>query len=90
MLSGVDNLEVSPDGALIVAEDGGDMQLVALGDNYEPMPLVTVLGQPSSELTGPAFSPDGSRLYFSSQRGSAGNSAEGITYELFFPGGLPG
>jgi sugar lactone lactonase YvrE len=84
VLTGVDNIEVSQDGTLIVAEDGGDMQLVALDLDYQPVPLVAIMGQPGSEVTGPAFSPDGSRLYFSSQRGVAGRSDDGITYELAF------
>ncbi len=33
----------------------------------------------------PAFSPDGSRLYFSSQRGTSGASSGGITYEVRGP-----
>jgi secreted PhoX family phosphatase len=44
-----------------------------------------VNGQPLSELTGPAFSPDGSRLYFSSQRGATGTNEGGITYEVRGP-----
>jgi Tol biopolymer transport system component len=34
-----------------------------------------------AEITGPAFSPDGSRLSFSSQRGNS----NGITYEVRGP-----
>lgn len=34
---------------------------------------------------GPAFSPDGRRLYFSSQRGTSGSSSGGITYEVTGP-----
>lgn len=41
------------------------------------------VGQDNSEITGPAFSPDGTRLYFSSQRG--GRLAGGITYEVTGP-----
>jgi secreted PhoX family phosphatase len=44
-------------------------------------PFLEVTGQSDSELTGPAFSPDGSRLYFSSQRGNL----VGITYEVRGP-----
>ena len=36
-----------------------------------------------SEVTGPVFSPDGTRLYFSSQRG--GDPQTGITYEVTGP-----
>ena len=81
-LSGVDNIEVSQNGELLIAEDGGSMQLVVLGENYEPLPLVQLHGQNGSEIAGPAFSPDGTRLYFSSQRGIEG---QGITYELTLP-----
>lgn len=82
ILRGVDNIEVSPNGDLLVAEDGGDMQIVALDREYRPMALVTLHGHPNSEVTGPAFSPDGRKLYFSSQRGPEGKSEYGITYEL--------
>lgn len=82
ILRGVDNIEVSPNGELLVAEDGGDMQIVALGRDYQPMALVTLHDQTGSEMTGPAFSPDGRRLYFSSQRGPEGKPAFGVTYEL--------
>jgi secreted PhoX family phosphatase len=44
-------------------------------------PFLQVTGQDGSELTGPAFSPDGSRLYVSSQRGNG----FGITYEVRGP-----
>ncbi|HBV22011.1 MAG TPA: hypothetical protein DEF07_09880, partial [Nitrosomonas sp.] len=37
------------------------------------------------EITGPAFSPDGSRLYFSSQRGISGKPEDGITFEITGP-----
>ena len=46
-------------------------------------PLVRIDGHWLSEITGPAFSPDGSRLYFSSQRGKTGSrSTGGMTFEL--------
>ncbi|HEU5473575.1 MAG TPA: translocation protein TolB, partial [Actinophytocola sp.] len=41
--------------------------------------------QSSSEITGPAFTPAGNRLYFSSQRGTSGSSSGGITYEVTGP-----
>lgn len=85
ILTGVDNLEISPSGELLVAEDGGNMQIVALNRDYVPRALVTLHGHDRSELAGPAFSPDGTRLYFSSQRGTGGSSADGITYELTLP-----
>ncbi len=58
------------------------MQVVVLGENCRPIPLVTLHGQEKSEITGPAFSPDGRRFYFSSQRGLEGESVHGLTYEL--------
>ncbi len=82
ILSGVDNVTVSPSGDILVAEDGGDMQLVLLDANGTPTPLLQVTGQTDSELTGPAFSPDGQRLYFSSQRGQDSEKRLGITYEI--------
>ena len=84
LLTGVDNIEVSQSGELLVAEDGGNMQIIALDHSYQPHVLVDIHGQEKSEITGPAFSPDGKRLYFSSQRGKTGRSKDGITYELTF------
>ena len=81
-LGGVDNLSVAPGGDLIVAEDGGNMELVMLTRDGVGLPLLRVSGQRGSELTGPAFDPSGKRLYFSSQRGSDGR---GITYEVRGP-----
>ena len=47
--------------------------------------LVQVAGQPNSEVTGPAFDPSGTRLYFSSQWGATGRGRDGITYEVSGP-----
>ncbi|OUS26991.1 translocation protein TolB [Gammaproteobacteria bacterium 45_16_T64] len=80
ILTGVDNVALNAKGELIVAEDGGDMQIVTLANNAVT-PLLQVVGQSASEITGPAFSPDYSRLYFSSQRGKNG-TYKGITYEI--------
>jgi hypothetical protein len=82
-LRGVDNITVSSAGELVVAEDGGDMQLV-LFKNGAFSPLLQIYVQDASEITGPAFSPDGSRLYFSSQRGPNGTGL-GVTYEVSGP-----
>jgi secreted PhoX family phosphatase len=81
VLTGVDNVVVARSGDVYVAEDGGNMQLVILGPDESVSPFLEVTGQSGSEITGPAFSPDGSRLYFSSQRGGNG----GITYEVRGP-----
>jgi len=48
-------------------------------------PLVQVIGHDRSEITGPAFDPSGTRLYFSSQRAPGG----GATFEVTGPFHLP-
>lgn len=85
ILTGVDNITLSHNGELVVSEDGGDLQIVAITKDGLLKPLVQVIGHRRSELTGPAFSPDGKRLYFSSQRGHTGRSSAGITYEVTGP-----
>ncbi len=84
-LDGVDNLVAASNGVLYVAEDGGNMQVCLLGQNGKTAAVLQLVNQPSSELTGVAFSPDGSRLYFSSQRGTTGSGSGGITYEVSGP-----
>lgn len=85
ILTGVDNIALAQDGTLLVGEDGGDMQIVAVTRSARLIPLVQLAGHDFSEITGPAFSPDGRRLYFSSQRGKAGSSRTGITFEVTGP-----
>jgi len=84
-LSGVDNITVSNQGTIYVAEDGGNLQIVAITKDNQVFPVVELVGHDDSEITGIAFSPDGSRLYFSSQRGSTGQSKHGVTYEIRGP-----
>jgi len=72
MLTGVDNLTVLHTGEVLVAEDGGDMQIITINEQGKVAPLLQVVDQDESEMTGLAFSPDGQRLYFSSQRGGRG------------------
>jgi uncharacterized protein len=84
VLTGVDNITGNAAGELLVAEDSGDMQIVVLTAG-KVLPLLQVAGHDRSELTGPAFSPDGSRLYFSSQRGKTGRNEDGITFEITGP-----
>jgi secreted PhoX family phosphatase len=83
VLSGVDNLTVSPRGDVLVAEDGGNMELCVILPDRRVKVVLRVHGQDESEITGPAFSPDGRRLYFNSQRG--GRQGQGITYEVMLP-----
>jgi secreted PhoX family phosphatase len=82
-LSGVDNITVrigEESGAVwYVAEDGGNMEIVGVQFDGATYPLCRLTGVTGSEMTGPAFSPDGSRLYFSSQRNP------GRTYEISGP-----
>jgi len=74
-----DNVVVASDGTAYVAEDPGYLKIVALTPSGEVKPILKVTWQWGSEITGPAFSPDGTRLYFSSQR------RPGTTYEVTGP-----
>ncbi|HEX6928198.1 MAG TPA: alkaline phosphatase PhoX [Gammaproteobacteria bacterium] len=85
VLSGVDNVTVAQDGTVYVAEDGGNMQIVAITADQEIHPVVQIVGHRESEITGPAFDPSGTRLYFSSQRGGSGLPFDGVTYEVTGP-----
>ncbi len=79
MLTGVDNITVDLAGDRYVAEDGGTMDVVRLGPDGIIEQVLQVTGTEGSEIAGPAFSPDGTRLYFSSQRNP------GRTYEVSGP-----
>ncbi len=93
-LRGVDNVTIEPGtGNVLVAEDGGDLEIVFVTPDGEAIPFLQVTGDDHalSEIAGPCFSPDGTRLYFSSQRGThpdAPGPLRGITYEVTgpFPG----
>ena len=85
-----DNVTVhAASGDIYVAEDGDDLQLVLLADGSGQRiaaPFAQLVGHGGSEITGPAFSPDGKRLYFSSQRGTGGSfSSPGMTFEVTGP-----
>ncbi|MFF5424554.1 MULTISPECIES: alkaline phosphatase PhoX [unclassified Streptomyces] len=84
-LTGVDNVTGASSGDLFVAEDGGNMEICVITPDDVVAPFLRINGQSSSEICGPAFSPDGRRLYFSSQRGTSGSSSGGITYEVTGP-----
>jgi secreted PhoX family phosphatase len=87
-LSNVDNVYVCPQGVVYVAEDPGNLEIVALSTSGLVEPIVRVTGVSGTEITGPCLSPDGTRLYFSSQRNP------GTTYEVSGPfapvPGVPG
>lgn len=95
-MSDVDNLTISPAGDILVAEDlvgaRNNIRIIVVIPNQQAKVLVEVQ-QTGSEITGPAFSPDGSRLYFNSQRGPSidgvgglpAGAGTGATYELFIP-----
>lgn len=82
-LADMDNIFVGPGGDVYVAEDPGNLQIVALTRSGKVKPIVQLPGETQglrhTEVTGPALSPDGSRLYLSSQRDP------GITYEVTGP-----
>lgn len=80
-----DNLAADAAGAIYAAEDGDDMQVVVIAPDGEALPLLQVVGHDRSEIAGPAFSPDGRRFYFSSQRGTRGVKEGGITFEVRGP-----
>lgn len=87
-LSGVDNLWIDPASRnLFVAEDGDDMEVVMLRPDNSVLSVARLPNQDHSEVTGPCFSPDGQRMYFSSQRGPAGPQRLplGVTYEVTGP-----
>jgi uncharacterized protein len=50
------------------------------GGAWVPSVFLRLVGHENSEVAGPAFSPDGRRLYFSSQRGVDGKN--GMTFEV--------
>ena len=82
-LQSPDQITVSAGGFPLVAEDGDNNELCFLDHQGFAKPLIRLEGHWLSEITGPAFSPDGSRLYFSSQRGKSGSRSDGgITFEV--------
>ena len=85
ILDGIDNILAVETGELIVAEDGGNMELVVISAEGKLAPLLQIVDQPNSELTGQAFNQHGNCLYFSSQRGKTGTSGGGLTYEIKGP-----
>ncbi len=85
-LRGVDNIIGSAGRDLYVAEDGDDMEINLITPDGVVTPFAQVYDHhPKSEIAGPAFSPDGTRLYFSSQRGKSGKHSGGVTFEVTGP-----
>lgn len=82
LLQGVDNIAITASGDVLVAEDGGDMQLVLLSFDGTPIPVLQITGQNASEICGPAFDPAFQRLYFSSQTGPSNKDSDGRIYEI--------
>ena len=76
----------APSGDLFVGEDADNLEVVLLAKRpgkRVAAPFLRLIGHGGSELTGLAFSPDGTRLYCSSQRGTDGT--HGITFEITGP-----
>lgn len=68
---------------MLVAEDGAGMRLLYFDAAQGPANLLLQLPDHiHSEITGLAFDPGGTRLYFSSYRGSTTEKDQGITFEL--------
>ena len=80
-----DNISMAPNGNVFVAEDAGNLEIVALSKSGQTAPILRLQGQPGTELTGPALSPNGRHFYFSSQRGPTAQGPHGITYEISGP-----
>jgi hypothetical protein len=84
-LESPDNITATPSGEVLVAEDVDDNQdLIYVSADGTASPFIRITEQKGSEITGPAFDPSGTRLYFSSQRGPNGRG-EGATYVVTGP-----
>ena len=90
-LTGVDQVVASRSGDLFVGEDKGTMDVCLIGyvDGVRVVSrFLHVVGQDWSEITGLAFTPDGTRMFFASQRG--GPNVRGIVYLVEPLAGFPG
>lgn len=87
-LHGPDNLTVARSGDVFVCEDNGDdeFDIVMVTPERTISPVVRASSTSGihrdSEFAGIIFSPDGERMYFSSQRGQDG---AGVVYEVTGP-----
>ena len=95
-LTQADNVTVhAPSRDLFVAEDSGNLELCIVTSPYSngnraiaAFARFNAAAGSGSEVAGPAFSPDGTRLYVSSQRGTVANpggGGSGVTYEITGP-----
>jgi secreted PhoX family phosphatase len=87
-LHGPDNLTVARSGDVFVCEDNGDAEfdIVMVTPERTISPVVRAAStggiHRDSEFAGIVFSPDGERMYFSSQRG---HDRAGVVYEVTGP-----
>ncbi|MFI6497321.1 alkaline phosphatase PhoX [Nonomuraea typhae] len=70
-------------GPLFVAQDGA-VEIDVITRDGAVAPFARLAGRRGAELSGPAFSPDGGRLYFSSRRRGSGVAA-GQVFEVSGP-----
>ena len=79
----VDDVAHTPAGGLLVAEDGSSMEIKFIAKSTDKVTTLLKIPKHSfSEITGLAFDPGGTRMYFSSQRGNTDSGSNGITFEL--------
>jgi len=86
-----DNVTVHPtSGEIFVCEDDDNLECVLLspaqGGGRIAAPFLQFVGHQGSEVAGAAFSPEGKRLYLSSQRGIGRKyDSPGMTFEISGP-----
>lgn len=90
VLDSVDNVVMTPGGDIVIVEDKSEanQQAVAIRTDGSIAAMVQLVDHEGSEVTGPAFSPDGRFFYFSSQRGPGNGRSTGtagITYAVEGP-----
>lgn len=70
---------------VIYDDDWFDEQdIIAIRPDGEILHMLRLTGHDESELTGPAFSPDGQHFFFNSQRGTdaSGPAQGGVTFRV--------
>ena len=79
----VDDIITTANGDLLVSEDGPGMRIVCFPvSSQPPKTIVQIPDHGGSEITGLAFDPSYSRLYFNSQKGNTGLRKHGLSFEL--------